>query len=90
LTHDLEIVMRHPDQTVGFTAEHLSLDQCANSCFPFTPTSFYKTVEGAMQKGHFKGWHDVGFLRALSIDAKNHIRASQVVYDLEVTDFAQL
>jgi hypothetical protein len=90
LTHDLEIVMRHPDQTVDFTAEHLPLDQCANSCLPFTPTSFYKTLEGAMQRTHYKGWQDVEFLRALSSNAKRQVRATQELYELEVTDFTQL
>lgn len=91
LTHDLGILTRHPDQSVNFTAKELPLDQCANSCLPFTPTSFYKTVEcAAMHKGHYSGWQDADFLRALSSHAKKQITVSQEVYGLEMTDFTQL
>jgi hypothetical protein len=90
MAYDYEIVSRHPDQEAIFSAEHLPLDQCAAVCLPFTTSFFYKTVEGAMQKGHFEGWHDVEFLSALPSGLKEDIRAWQRRYGLQMADFTQL
>jgi hypothetical protein len=90
MAHDYEIVSRHPDQEAIFSAEHLPLDHCAAVCLPFTTSSFYKTVEGAMQEGHYEGWHDAKFLGALPSGFKEDIRAAQSNFGLQMTDFTQL
>jgi hypothetical protein len=54
LSHDRAILARYPDQGATMTAEHLPLDQCAAVCLPFTPTSFYKSVEGIVQTDRYK------------------------------------
>lgn len=88
--YDYQVLARHADQEAVMSPDHLPLDECAAVRLPFAPTSFYKTVEGAMQTGHYDGWHDVDFLRSLRPDIKRRIRAMQLSYVLERTDFTQL
>jgi hypothetical protein len=90
LTHDSKILARHPDQSVPMTAEYLPLDQCAAVCLPFTSTSYYKTAEYFPQKALYNGWQDVKFLRSLSQEVKEEIRAMQEAYGFEETYFTEL
>jgi hypothetical protein len=90
MAHDYEILRRHPDQDALLSAQHLPLNQCAAVCLPFTTSSFYKTVEGAMQKGHYQGWLDESFLRVLPNELLGDIHATQEQFGLAKTDFTRL
>lgn len=88
-THDGKVLAHHPHQNAVMTAEHLPLDQCAATCLPFAPTSFYKAVKHPTLEGRLKGWIDVHDLRSLCSKDKDEIRAMQKEHGLEMTDFTQ-
>jgi hypothetical protein len=90
LIHDLQILGRHPNQGARMSPEHLPLDQCVAVCLPLTPTSLYKKAEAAMQSSHYKGWHNLDFIRSLSNAYRQHVRTLQASYGLEITDFSKL
>ncbi|KAM0695990.1 hypothetical protein Q7P36_004473 [Cladosporium allicinum] len=90
LSHDREILERRPDQRARMSAECLPFDQCAAVCLPFKPTSFYKSVEGLVQTGQFKGWHNLDYLRSVDDDLKQDILNIQSEYGLQQTDFSRL
>lgn len=90
MAHDYEILSRDPDQDALLSAKHLPLDKCAAVCLSFTTSSFYKTFGDSMQKGHYQGWLDERFLRALPSDLRGAIHATQERFGLAKTDFSQL
>jgi len=90
LSHNLKVLERQSDHSVTLKPEHLPLDQCAAVCLPCTTTSYYKAFEDPSRTGVYNGWHDVGFLRSLSKQDKEEIRAMQEHNNIGQTDFTQL
>jgi len=90
LSHDRAVIARHPNQGAKMSAEHLPLDQCAAVCLPFIPTSFYKSVEGAVQTGHYRGWQNLNYLRSVKSGFRDDVRELQANHGLQLTDFTQL
>ena len=87
--HDIERLLRQPDQEAVLTPKLLPLDQCSAFQLPLPSTSYHKALLEP-QKKRFKGWIDMDLIRSLNEGMKQNVNNQQRYWKIKVTDFDEL